>query len=369
MKKRVILILFTLSACIEKYDFNVIQGSGGLVVESFITNVSYAESQTIPSDGHRFKVTLSQTSDVDNIRDVKITGATVFLKDDKGSIWLYAETGQVPGDYLLLNDDFKSEKGKAYQLNIDLKEGQHFESNWELMPDLDNQMGDFKMREVQSDEYVWEAEQQVIKTVDGIKVDLAILAKNSSEPYHYQFTFEPLWMYTAELAYVVNSQNIVCWVRSNLFLKNFILLNDSKGDFDKELFYLRTNGNERLFQYFSTLVHQDIVSEGYYTFWKDLDAQKEKGGLYDQAPFGLSTNFKSTNSDWTVNGYFGVVNRTSKRWTFNPDKLSYIIENTLEENCLILNNEPGRKEGQCYYCNENNQGDATIAAPMWWSLR
>jgi hypothetical protein len=63
------------------------------------------------------------------------------------------------------------------------------------------------------------------------------------------------------------------------------------------------------------------------------------------------------------------VNRTSKRWTFNPDKLSYIIENTLEENCLILNNEPGRKEGQCYYCNENNQGDATTAAPMWWSLR
>jgi hypothetical protein len=369
MKKGAILFLLSLTACIEKYDFNVIQNTGGLVIESFISNVSYTESLATPSDGHRFTVTLSKTSDVDNVRDVKVGGAHVFLLDNAGNRWDYTGTGQVLGNYILLNDTFKAEKDKKYQLNVDLKEGQHFESNWEGMPSVENKMGDFSIREMQKEEYVWESEEQVVRTLDGLKVDLKIPLKMGSETYHYQFSFEPIWMYTSSLAYVVNSQNIVCWVRSNLFLKDYVLLNDAKGGFDKELFYLRTKGNELMYQYFSTLVHQDVITDGYASFWKDLDAQKEKGGLYDQAPFGLTTNFRSTNSDWTVNGYFGVVNRISKRWTFNPQSLTYVIENNLEELCLLLNNEPGRKEGQCYYCNEYNLGVSTTAQPNWWANR
>jgi hypothetical protein len=369
MKRGAILFLLSLTACVEKYDFNVIQGTGGLVIESYITNVSFNESINTPSDGHRFTVTLSKTSDVDNVRDIKIGGAQVYLVDNSGSRWNYSAKDQILGSYALLSDTFKAEKDKKYQLNVDLKEGQHFESNWEAMPVVDNQMGDFSIREVQTEEYVWEAKEQVIRTLDGLKIDLKIPPKTGKEIYHYQFSFEPIWIYTSTLARVVNSQKIVCWVRNNLYLKDYVLLNDTKGGFDKELFYLRTKGNERMYQYFSTLVHQDVISDGYASFWKDLDAQKNKGGLYDQAPFGLTSNFRSTNSDWTVNGYFGVVNRITKRWTFKPENLSYVIENNLEELCLVLNNEPGRKEGQCYYCDEYNLGTSTTSQPNWWADR
>jgi hypothetical protein len=369
MKKSFILILLTLSGCIEKYDFNVIQGTGGLVIESFITNVSYEESLRIPSDGNYFKVMLSQTSDVDNIRDVKVSGAKVYLLDNTKNKFEYTESTAVKGEYLLLNKTFKAENDKTYQLNVDLKEGQHFESTWEALPAAINAMGDFNVEEVKTQEYVYEAGEPVIKNLDGMKLKMNVPTFSSEENVHFRWSFEPIWMYTSSLAYVVNSQRIVCWVRTNLYQKEYVLQNPKKGGFNQELFYLQTKGNERMFQYFSTLINQDIVSEGYYTFWKDLNAQKDKGGLYDQPPFGLTSNFSSTNSEWSVNGYFGVVNRNTKRWTFDPKSLSYVIENTLEENCLKLNNEPGRKEGQCYYCDEYNQGTSTTIPPSWWSSK
>jgi hypothetical protein len=364
-----VLMLFCSISCIEKYDFNVIQGSGGLVIESSITNISYEKSLSIPSDGNYFKVSLSQTSDVDNVRNVKVAGAKVYLLDGKKNKYSYTESTSVKGDYFLLNKVFKAEKGNTYQLNVDLKEGQHFESTWETLPTDANEMGDFHIEEVNTQEYVYEAGEPIIRNMDGIKLKMNVPTFEGKEKVHFRWSYEPIWMYTSALAYVVNSQRIICWVRTNLYQKDYVLQSPRNGGFDQELFYLQTKGNERLFQYFSTLINQDIVSEGYYTFWKDLDAQKAKGGLFDQPPFGLSTNFASPNSVWTVNGYFGVVNRNTKRWTFDPKGLSYVIENTLEENCLLLNNEPGRKEGQCYYCDENNQGNATTISPSWWTSR
>ncbi|MFT5884377.1 MAG: hypothetical protein ACI9IP_000832 [Arcticibacterium sp.] len=352
--------------CVDKFDFNVVQESGGLVIESFITDISYLESLAIPSDGYYFKVTLSETSDVDNIRNIKVPEAKVYLLDDQGNKWDYTETGDVVGDYYLLSDSFKAEKGKAYQLNVELKEGQHFESDWEIMPKAVNEMGEFNLEEVNTQEYIYEAGEPVVKDVEGMKLYLNVPINEEIGQINYRWSFVPLWMYTAKLASVVNSQKIICWVRSNLYQKDYVLQNSNKGGFNQELFYLRTKGNERVFQYFSTLINQDIVSEGYNTFWKDLDAQKDKGGLFDQAPFGLRTNFISTNSGWTVNGYFGVIDRNTQRWTFNPESLSYVIENTIENNCLLLDNEPGAKEGQCYYCDEYNQGNATTRSPSWW---
>lgn len=362
------LILFTI-ACQSKYDFNIINKKRGLVIESFITSQSFNESLNIPSEGRYFTVKLSETSDVDNVRDKKVTGATVLLKNISGESFYYIENEEVEGEYRLLDQEFKAIPGELYQLRVDLEEGPHFESSWEQMPSVENQMGEFSIEEVSPLQYVFESNERVIKNIDGINIHLDVPEKTDDKEVYYKWNFEPLWIYRAELAETIGSQRILCWVRSAFYHHHTVLNKTSKGGFDQELFFLQTQGNDRVYRYFSTIVHQDIVSEGYYNFWKELNAQDEKGGLFDQPPFSLNTNFISTNSDWTVNGYFAVVSRKSARWTFDPEVLTYAIDNNLKELCLLLDNEPGPKEGQCYNCDEYNRGDATTQSPLWWPKR
>ncbi|MFT7421772.1 MAG: hypothetical protein ACI9QN_002703 [Arcticibacterium sp.] len=364
MKKVFLLLLLGFYSCIEKYDFNISQKNRGIVIQSFISNQSQSESFAIPHDGEFFKVLLSETSDVDNIRNSKVTNASVSLMNNEGTRWQYTE--QSNSEYVLEKPYFKAQGNLQYQLTVILKEGDIFQSSWESMPVLDNQMGTFSIKEVSPETYVREADEFVIRSVSGINVYVDVPKKKGNETYNYQWSFEPLWQYTSSLASAVNSSRVVCWVNSSFYQKDFLLLQDKKGDFKKELFYLQTNGNDRVYQYFSTLVHQDVVSPEYYSFWKDLQGQDKKGGLYDQPPFGLETNFTGSNTKRTVNGYFGVVNRVTKRWTFDPSELSYTTNNNLYDQCILLDNEPGAKEGQCYYCDEYNQGNATTRSPSWW---
>ncbi len=364
MKKVFLIALLGFSSCVEKFDFNVSQEDKGIVIQSFISNQSQFESVSIPHEGDFFTVLLSETSDVDNIRDVKLTGASVFLMNREGTRWDYVESGN--GEYALERPFFKAQNGVEYQLNVVLKEGDTFKSDWEMMPQVANEIGDFSIKEVSPERYVSEADEFVIREIDGLNLYVDVPKKSGETNYHYQWSFEPIWQYSSSLAERINSTKVVCWVTSSFYQKQFLLQQDSKGDFKKELFYIQTKGNERLYQYFSTIVYQDVVSPGYYSFWNDLQAQGDKGGLYDQPPFGLPTNFTAINSNRTVNGYFGVVNRATKRWTFEPYELSYAIENNLFDLCLLLDNEPGPKEGQCYYCDEYNQGQATTRPPSWW---
>ncbi|AWV98758.1 DUF4249 family protein [Arcticibacterium luteifluviistationis] len=370
MKKRALLFLLLLTGCVEKFDFNISRENAGVVIESYIANMSYNESLVIPSDGEHFRVKVSQLSDVDNIRDEKIEDASVFLIDSEGNEWKYTASNVIPGEYVLFSNDFKAKQGVNYQLNVVLSGGEHFESSWETLPEIGNrEVGDFKIEEERTQEYVYEAGEPVVKDIDGVNVSIQIPENVNQEKYNYRWSFDPLWQYTAELADVVQSERVICWVRNNFYQKDFVLQEDRNGGSLKELFFLKIKGNERAFQYFSTLVNQDILSDGYYNFWKELNAQKDKGGLFDQPPFGLTTNFKATNNEWTVNGYFGVVARSSKRWTLDPKELSYVIDNTILETCELRINEPGPKVDQCYFCDAYNMGDATVTPPDWWNLR
>ncbi|WP_157687290.1 DUF4249 family protein [Jiulongibacter sediminis] len=361
-------IAFTLllTGCQSKYDFNVINMKRGLVIESFISNQSYNETLAIPSEGRYFTVKLGETSNVNNVADKKVTGASVYLKDETGQTFTYTENHEAPGQYQLLEPDFKAKPQMKYQLNVDLKEGQHFESSWESVPEAQNKLGDFSIKEVSPLQYVYESGDRVIKNVEGITLNLGVPEHAGQQPVYYKWNFEPLWIYRAELAETVRSTRVMCWVRSAFYQHHTVLRSDAGGGYDQELFFLQTQGNDRLYRYFSSIVNQDIISEGYYNFWKELKEQDERGGLFDQPPFGLNTNFTTTNSDWTVNGYFAVVSRKSTRWTFDPDVLSYAIKNNLKELCLLLDNEPGGKSGQCYYCDMYNMGEATTQSPLWW---
>jgi hypothetical protein len=351
-----------LFSCSEKYNFNVESDRLGLVIESSISNISYNESVQFPSEGRYFKTRLTRTSKVDNVRDIKEKGAKVILADSDGQTWQYNEDKKVAGLYFLNDDLFKVESGKSYQLRIKLEDGPSFESDWETLPNIDNTQGEISFSETNKDLFYWEAGERIIKTRAGVNVQIDV-NEGTIEPRFFRWSFDPMWIYKAELT-ELDSPVRYCWVTSPYELKDFVLQQDNGRDaYHKELFFIATKGNEFVYHYFSALVHQELISEGYYNFWKDFQSQKEKGGLFDQPPYGLPTNYKTTNSDWTVNGYFGVVSENTTRWEFAIDQLSYNVPNNLKEVC------EGISDGndQCVNCLLYNLGTPTNIPPDWWT--
>ena len=361
-KLMALCVTVLLFACSDKYDFNVDADTLGIVIESSISDVSFSESIQFPSNGRYFSVRLTQTTKVDNVRDKKVEGASVILSDSEGNNWQYEEDRKDLGMYYLRKDDFKAKKDLSYQLVVDLEDGPKFQSNWEKVPIIANTQGEIGFDEVNKDIFKWEANERVIRNREGVNVKIEVNG-GQSVPRFFRWSFDPLWLYKSELT-DFDSPVRYCWVTSKYDFEDFVLQKDyGKDAYTKELFFLETSENEFIYQYFSALVHQELMSEGYFNFWVDFKAQKEKGGLYDQPPFGLPTNFTSVNSDWTVNGYFGLVSEKTKRWEFTVNLLSYNVPNNLYDVCVEISDG----SDQCANCLLYNIGTPTNVPPWWWT--
>ncbi|SOE19575.1 protein of unknown function [Spirosomataceae bacterium TFI 002] len=364
---QIVILILILSACIEKYDFNVENENKGIVVEAQFSNKSFEDTKLYPSEGRYFQLKLSHTSDVDNIRDDKISGARILLIDSDGNEYMYTET-TAEGIYELKYPNLRAEDGKKYKLSITLEEGQMFESRWESVNHSGNKLGEFSFKETQKETYVFTYDKKDIKTLNGINLAINIPKKENKEPIFYKWKFEPLWVFRASLP-PENSPVKQCWVTSDYYLNDFVLLKDNfGGGFNQNLFFLQIKENDKTYVYFSTLVIQEELSEDYFNFWKDFQAQKEKGGLFDQPPFGLPTNLKPTNNNWTVNGFFGIVNEEAIRWELDPLALSYVIKNNLDYLCNLPQGPPvPGKPSDCKDCRSYSDGISVTKEPSWWN--
>ncbi len=358
-----IAVLCTFFACNEKYDFNVENEKEGIVVEASISDLSFMESLQFPSEGRYFKVRLTKTTKVDNVRDEKIIGAQVSLIDENGERYTYTEAKEEPGFYYLRDEFFEARPNLGYKLEISLATGQRFSSSWEHLPEVKSEMGDIHFDEIRKDIYKWEAGERVIKNVRAINVKTKVAGSGLEQKRFFRWTFEPIWVYVSALA-ARDSPVRYCWVTSPFVLNEIVLNEDKgKGEYDQELFDLETTGNELIYHYYSAIIHQESISEGYYEFWLDFEEQKNKGGLYDKPPYGLPTNYIAENSDWTVNGYFAVVSESAVRWEFTKDQLSYPVENNLKEICEEITDG----SDQCVICTVYNIGTPKAQPPLWWT--
>ncbi len=362
---KMLFFLLVTSACVDQYNFNINNQTEGLVIEASISDKSFSDTRLYPSDGRYFKVSLKKTSSVDNIRDVVVSSAKVSIVDDQGQVWYYIENELNRGNYDLRNPFFKADPARKYKLKIQLADGKEFESGYEGISDSYNEMGTTEMEEVIKQEYQYtHSDGRIITDYAGINLKIKIPSNSSKQTRFFRWTFTPLFLYTATHPRGLKN---TCWVTSEQVLNRYVLHQDMNGGYTKDLFFLKTKGNEQVYQYFSTLIIQEQSNEAYYNFWKDLQAQEEKGGLYDQPPFGLSTNYKALNNDWSVNGYFGVVSENAIRWTFDPKELSYGIENNLEYLCSLPFGPPIPGEpDECHDCRGYSKGDATLTPPLWW---
>ena len=164
------LLLLLLSACIEPFDVVVEKEQPSIVIEAQISNVSFNETLKYPSDGRYFEVILRYTSDVINVRDEVVSGATITLEDDSGLQWSYTESPEGSGHYYLFDDDFKVLDNKQYKLVVHVSENESYESNWEQIPDSATEMGEICFEEEEILKYVIEAREEVRRAIPGVQV-------------------------------------------------------------------------------------------------------------------------------------------------------------------------------------------------------
>lgn len=364
---RVLLLVVMLTGCIEPYTFVIRNNDPTLVVEGFISDVSYNETLGYPSDGRYFTVSLRYTSDVSATNDKVVENASVRLVSDAGEEWAYTHSSRQAGSYILEDKDFKARPGTEYKLQINLTDGKSYESGWEKMPEsaMDT-MGALDFEETSRQVFEVQAGERVVVTRKGINLRIDLPGREPGNTVYYQWKFDPTWIYIAPLARS-SQPDYKCWVTSRNYISSYALQIDHVGGYKKDLFFMEVDGNERVFERMSVLVKQYAMTEDYYFFWKEMQDQAEGGFIQDKPPYNLQTNFKALDSSERVSGYFGVVNEEAKRWYFSTKDLSYNVYNYLREECLKPYGPPAMGEiDPCESCLGYIRGSTTTNKPSWW---
>ncbi|MGC3944199.1 MAG: DUF4249 domain-containing protein [Chryseolinea sp.] len=358
---RFALVMLLVVGCIEPYQFRITDGDPGFVIEGTLSDKSFSDTKNYPSDGRYFTVKVSKTSDVTNVRSQMVSYATVILTNEQGEQWTYTEEDPIkkPGIYRLLDDDFKAMPGVRYRLLVTTPDDTFIESDWQQMPDNAPAIGEVSYQETTTQRIILNA----VTDVKGVTSRITLPANETGSTVYYRWRFLPTWLYDAPLANATDALAKYCWATSTLYLRDYTMQADEEGGYSKDLFFLDVEQNERVLHEFSALIEQQVMTEDYYYFWKEMKDLNQADGVFATPPFNLKSNL--TASKGKAYGYFGVVREQGVRWYFNRTDLSYNIPNWLPEQCANPCG-PGCPPPACLNCMRYEGGDVTNIRPTWW---
>jgi hypothetical protein len=203
-----------------------------------------------------------------------------------------------------------------------------------------------------------------IHDVRGVKPVLSLPTNETGATIYYRWKFHPTWLFNAPLASSTNQAIKFCWASSNLYIRDYAMQADDEGGYNKELFFMDIEDNERILYEFSVLIEQQSLTEDYYYFWKEMQDLNKSDGVFATPPFNLKSNF--TASAGKVYGFFGVVHEEATRWYFNKDDLSYSYQDWLPEACANPCG-PGCPPPECVNCMRYEAAErVTNVRPSWW---
>lgn len=358
---RFALVMLLVVGCIEPYQFRITDTDQGIVIEATLSDKSFNDTRTYPSDGRYFAVRISKTSDVTNVRSQMVSNAMVILSSDQGDEWAYTEVDPVgsPGIYRLLNDDFKAENGVRYKLSVTTPDNNLIESDWQGMPANAPTMGPVSFQETNTQRVVLDQ----VRDVRGVTPRISLASNETGSTTYYRWKFLPTWLFDAALASSTSANIKFCWATSTLYLRDYTVQADYEGGYSKDLFFMDIDDNERVLHEFSVLIEQQSMTQDYYYFWKEMQDLNQPDGVFATPPFNIKSNL--TASKGKVFGFFGVVHEQGVRWYFNRTDLSYLVPNWLPEQCANPCG-PGCPPPPCVNCLRYEGGDVTNVRPTWW---
>ena len=351
------VIVFT--SCIEQYNFKNTEVKPVLVVEGFISDVSYNESLLLPNDGRYFGIKLKYTSIVTNKYDEVIEDATVRLISDDGFYWNYSPEYLSDGfQYLLKDDNFHAEQGKKYKLQVVLSNGENYESEFQAIEEV-QAIGDISFEETEITTTKYISDELELVTIKGINIFVTI--PETENPNNYRWDVLPSWVFIAPYASDASPVK-TCWVTDKYYLRDFTLAKDSKGGYKQKIATIETSANERLGFEFTLFIRQQILNDETYLFWSEIKDQTNAAGLFDPPPYNVGTNMKAKGHEAEVYGFFGVTQESSKRWYFTRADLSY----TVDFDIFCPSPAPPFDANYCLNCMAVSTGIPINTKPSWW---
>lgn len=294
-----LVLLF--SNCIQEFDPPSQGYENLLVVEAFL------------SDGDEaFEVKLSRSTPIDTTAFIPESGATVRLSDDFGEEYALAESIH-PGIYVY-NGSINGQIGKSYQLHIQTRNGNIYESSSVTMretPEIDSVSFKYEERSYAGNKGI----QIYINTHDP-----------ANSTWYYRWEWDESWIFRTPYDSYLYWENgeiklrderiNICWKFSG---STSIELSTSKNLTEDRisnypLFYI-TNETDRLKVKYSVNVKQYALSEESYNYWSELQKATESlGTLFDPQPSIVQGNIYNINDDRElVLGYFDASSVREER--------------------------------------------------------
>lgn len=306
----VTISLIILNNCIDEIG-GVVDGYEDLiVVEGMLTN-----------EDTEYTIKLSRTSADVNVLGDPVEGASVSVEDGKGNKFDFKEENK--GIYVSDDDQFRGEINETYQLTIQIKEGDTYQSEWCVL----NEPGEIDSIYFEKRQYYSSAER---RNMDGVSIyadgkscsendDVSLRWKcYSTWKFMVQYpTYHKLYSYAPDSVTRIPYQNKFCWkssVTDNINIYSFKNTN-TKEVTKQHMLLLRPSESDVVSIRYSVLVKQYSISLDEYNFWRNIkETTQETGDIFGKQPYTVVGNIKNiTTPSRRAVGFFRVAGVTSKR--------------------------------------------------------
>ncbi|WP_439490608.1 DUF4249 domain-containing protein [Algoriphagus sp.] len=360
-----IALLLILTACIDPISFETGSEPRRLVVDGFISNISYLEQSKKAAPPQRFYVALRWTSVVNNVLDEVITDAKVTLLTSEGESYAYLWNPEAK-KYLIGDADFSAKVGVTYKVRIETSDGKIYESDEDGIhpaPAIEKVDVEYKtiLKSINVDSQPQLVEQR------GVQVSVP-LKEHSAETFHFRWKIVPSWIFETSMLGEGNP-NKRCYATNLYEYQAIKVWEDKTGGYNRDLFFLETDDNEQIKHGYSVFITQYSLSPEGYRFWDQLATQQQSGGgIFDPPPFELVTNIRNVaDAEEKVSGYFFVAHESSYRWMLFPEDLPYQL--TFSDPCEPIPGVPFIPPAGCSNCLDYRGAhtDITNQKPEWWN--
>ncbi len=305
-----LLFLFSISACIEPFDYEVENYQRVLVVDAVITDAANADT-----------VKISYTAPIDGSSPEPAENATVYIRNGADLRIDFKELEQ--GIYTS-PEGFRALPGEVYRLFITTEEGDTYRSDAEKLvpsPPIDSIYGRYE-----------EVLSQDNKVIQGIQFFLDT-GVETGEAAFFRYEWEETYRVITPLrsfltfnasnkTFEERTENIsTCYATNTsreLLLATSVLNRDQR--LSESPIRFVNQEPDILRSRYALLVRQYAISQKAYDYYKKLQESIRTGGsLFDQQQGAIIGNIRSvSNPAQPALGYFEVAGISEKRTFFNP---------------------------------------------------
>lgn len=298
-----------------------------------------------------------------------VTGAEVFIHDDRGNSFILIESG--PGRYEPEDKNAHGIQGDSYYLSIATREGKQLESSMVLMeetPEIDEV---FYQEESRT-----RFDQDIPYKENWLNILVNTRASGENTKY-FKWEFEETWEFEMP-SYVnvyhgtgpfdppptmesieIDLEKKYCWVseRSASILTKSTF--DSPTNEIKD-FVIQSIGppDDRLNYRYSILVKQYVINRQLYEFFRNVrEANEETGGIYAKTPLQIIGNMECCDGSEPVLGYFMASPVKTKRIFISPSDHQVSL-GTAYGNCGWTTSIP--RSTPVYYYGNYNSGETSV---------